>query len=300
MAQQKPVEDDRPVQEGDHVMISYEGLKDGKPFTETQRTENFTLKIGDGSILQDFDNGLIGMNAGESKEIKVKFPDDYFNDKLAGLDIDFQVTLNQIREEELPEINDDLAKKAGNYTTLVELKERIRQNLSEGYAKRVEQEMNEQIFTALIEKKDFDVPDVMVDYELDGIVEDAERSFAYRNTSLEEMGITRESIAEKYKDTAVKQVKRHLILEKIIEQENLTLGDEDLQDGLQEMADAFQQPVEQIKAYYSQNTDKLDYFKQTLLEKRAINLIIESGVIKEIDPPKEESDSAKPGSSADA
>jgi trigger factor len=294
MAQQKTVEDDRPAQEGDHVMISYEGLKDGKPFTETQRTENFTLKIGDGSILKDFDTGLIGMKAGDSKEIKVKFPDDYFNDKLAGLDIDFQVTLNQIREEELPEIDDDLAQKAGNYSTLVELKERIRQNLTEGYTKRVEQEMNEQIFTALIEKKDFDVPDVMVDFELDTIVDDAEKSFAYRNTSLEEMGITRESIAEKYRDTAVKQVKRHLILEKIIEQENLTLSEEQLQEGLQEMADAFQQPVEQIKAYYSQNTDKLDYFKQTLLEKRAINLIIESGVIKEIDPPKEESDSAKP------
>ena len=300
MAQQKPVEDDRPAQEGDHVMISYEGLKDGKPFTETQRTENFTLKIGDGSILLDFDTGLIGMKAGDSKEIKVKFPNDYFNEKLAGLDIDFQVTLNQIREEELPEINDDLAKKAGNYTTIVELKERIRQNLAEGYSKRVEQEMNEQIFTALIEQKDFDVPDVMVDYELDGIVQDAERSFAYRNTSLEEMGITRESIAEKYRDTAVKQVKRHLILEKIIEQENLTLSDEEVQDGLRDMADAFQQPVEQIKAYYSQNTDKLDYFKQTLLEKRAINLIIESGEIKEIDPPKEESDSEKPDSPADA
>ena len=300
MAQQKPVEDDRPAQEDDHVMISYEGLKDGKPFTETQRTENFNLKIGDGSILKDFDAGLIGMKVGESKEIKVKFPDDYFNDKLAGLGIDFQVTLNQIREEELPEINDDLAQKAGNYTSLVELKERIRQNLTEGYSKRVEQEMNEQIFTTLIEKKDFDVPDVMVDYELDGIVEDAERSFAYRNTSLEEMGISRESIAEKYRDTAVKQVKRHLILEKIIEQENLTLSDEEVQDGLQNMADAFQQPVEQIKAYYSQNTDKLDYFKQTLLEKRAINLIIESGEIKEVDPPKEESDSAKPDSPADA
>ena len=289
-----------PAQEDDHVMISYEGLKDGKPFTETQRTENFNLKIGDGSILKDFDAGLIGMKVGESKEIKVKFPDDYFNDKLAGLGIDFQVTLNQIREEELPEINDDLAQKAGNYTSLVELKERIRQNLTEGYSKRVEQEMNEQIFTTLIEKKDFDVPDVMVDYELDGIVEDAERSFAYRNTSLEEMGISRESIAEKYRDTAVKQVKRHLILEKIIEQENLTLSDEEVQDGLQDMADAFQQPVEQIKAYYSQNTDKLDYFKQTLLEKRAINLIIESGEIKEVDPPKEESDSAKPDNPADA
>ena len=102
--------------------------------------------------------------------------------------IDFQVTLNQIREEEVPDLDDDLAKKAGNYTSLVELKERIRENLTEGYAKRVEQEMNEQIFTALIDKANFDVPDAMVDYELEAIVDDAERSFAYRNTSLRRDG----------------------------------------------------------------------------------------------------------------
>ena len=182
----------------------------------------------------------------------------------------------------------------------MELKERIRRNLTEGYTKRVEQEMNEQIFTALIDKTKFDVPDAMVDYELEAIVDDAERSFAYRNTSLEEMGLTRESIAEKYRDTAVKQVKRHLILEKIVDQENLTLSDEELQAGLQDMAAAFQQPVEQIQAYYNQNSDKLDYFKQTLLEKRAVTLIIDNSVITEIEPPKENSDSTKPDSPADA
>ena len=117
---------------------------------------------------------------------------------------------------------------------------------------------------------------------------------------LEEMGLTRESISEQYRDTAVKQVKRHLILEKIIDQENLTLSDEELQTGLQDMADAFQQPVEQIQAYYNQNSDKLDYFKQTLLEKRAITLIIDNSVIKEIEPPKEEVETTKPDSPASA
>ncbi len=299
LAKQKPVAEDRPACEGDHVMITYEGLKDGKPFTETQRTENFTLKIGDGSILKDFDAGLIGMKAGESKEIKVKFPADYFNDKLAGLDIDFQVSLNQIREEEIPEINDDMAKMAGRYENLEELKERIRQNLEEGYAKRAEQELNEQIFKTLIDRTSFEVPDVMVDFELDAIVDEAERSFAYRNTSFEEMGLTRESIAEKYRGTAIKQVKRHLILEKIIDQEKIELGDDELQVGLQDMAAAFQQPVEQIQAYYSQNADKLDYFKQTLLEKKAITLIIDNSVIEEIEPAVDKPDEVKPDGPAD-
>lgn len=298
LAQQKPLEESRPAREGDHVLITYEGLKGGKPFAETQRTENFSLKIGDGRILGDFDAGLVGMQTGENKEIKVTFPADYFNAKLAGLEIDFQVTLEQIREEVLPKIDDDLAKKAGNYDSLDDLKQRIRQNLEQGYAKRVEQELNEQIFKSLIEKAEFEVPQVMVDYELEAIIEDAERSFAYRNISLEDLGLTKDSMADKYRDTAVKQVKRHLILDKIIDQEKLTLSDDELDAGLKDMADAFQQPLEQIKGYYTQNTDKLEYFKQTLLEKKAIAIIMESSDIKDVEPSDEKSGGLKPDSSS--
>jgi trigger factor len=110
------------------------------------------------------------------------------------------------------------------------------------------------------------------------------------------MGLSRETIAENYRDTAVKQVKRHLILEKIIDQENLTLTDEEVEAGLQEMADAFQQPVEQVKSFYNQNTDKLDYFKQTLLEKKAVKLIIQSSEIEEVEPSEQASDQNEPAS----
>ncbi len=283
----KPITEDRPAREDDFVLIDYEGLKDGKPFSETQKTENFTVKIGKGQILEDFDAGLVGMKPGDNKEIKAKFPEDYFNPKLAGLEIDFQVALNEIRQQELPEINDDLAKKAGNYSTLDELKDQIRNNLKQGYAKRSEQELNEQIFKALIKKVAFEVPEAMVEHELEGIVAEAERSFAYQNRSLEEMGLTRDGIAEKYRDTAVKQVRRHLILGKIIDQENLTLSDEELDDGYKDMAEAFNQPVDEIKKYYSQNKENLEYFKHTLLEKRAIGLIIDKSTIKKVEPENE-------------
>jgi trigger factor len=279
-----PIKEERPAREGDYVVIDYEGLKNGKPYTETQRTENFTTRIGDKKILKEFDEGLIGMRAGEHREIKIKFPEDYDNKNLAGLDIDFQVDLSEIREEVLPDIDDDLAKRAGDYQTLDELKGRIRENLRQGYDKRSEQEVNEQIFQALIDRTDFEVPDVLVEYELASIIDETERSFAYRNTSLEDMGLTREGIAEKYRDTALKQVKRHLILEKIIEQEALELGDEEMEQGMQDVADAFQQPLEQIKAFYSQNPDRIEFFKNTLLEKKAIRLIFESSRVDEVDP----------------
>jgi trigger factor len=292
-AQQHKVQPPRPVQAEDFVLIDYEGFKDGQPFDETSKTENFNLQIGRGTISNDFDDQLIGMQPGETKEFSVKFPEDYFNDKLADLEISFQVTLNDVREEILPPIDDVLAKKAGQYESLDDLKKAIIENLEQGYAKRIDQELNEQIFTQLIAKSDFEVPDAMVDMELEGIVNEAEQSFSYRNMTLEEMGLSRESIAERYRDTALKQVKRHLILGKMIEQEKLALADDELENALQDMATSFNQPVQEIKKFYDQNADKLDYFKHTLLEKKAIKLIIESSKMDDVEAELEAPESAE-------
>ena len=284
LAQQKPITEDRAAQKDDFVLVDYEGFKDGKPFAETQKTENFTMKIGTGHILKTFDEQVIGMKPGGKKEIKVNFPEDYFNDKLANLEINFQVTLHEIREEVLPEIDDEFAKRLGQYETFDDLKNAITDNLDQGYAKRVEQEMNEQIFEALISKSEFEVPDSMVDYELEGIIEEAERSFAYHNKSMEELGLSKEILSEKYRDTADKKVRRHLILGKIVEQEDMTLADQEMEEGFKEMAQTFNQPLEDIKNYYKQNEDKIEFFKHTLLEKKAVNLIIKSSTIEEVEP----------------
>lgn len=287
MARLEKIDEDRAAQEGDPVLIDYEGLKDGKPFAETQRTENFTLKIGAAKIAKDFDDALVGMTPGEEKEIRVVFPDDHFNKKLAGLSIDFQVTLKEIRKEILPDVDAEFAKKLGSYETVEDLKADIVKNLLQGYEKRTEQELNEQIYTALLDKTEFEVPDAMVNFELQNIVADAERSFAYHNVNMEDLGLTREKMAEQYRDTAVKQVRRHLILGKIIEQENMTLSDEELDKGFEEMAVSFNQPADRIKQYYQENKENLEFFKHTLLEKNAIRLIIDQSTVTEVAPEPE-------------
>jgi len=287
LAQQKTIEEVRPAREDDFALITYEGFKDGKPFEETSKTENFTMKLGQGRITKDFDTHVIGMKAGEKKDFSINFPEDYFNPKLAGLEITYSVTLNDVREEILPEIDDDLAKNLGSFTTLEDLKKAIRENLDQGYKKRVEQELNESIFSSLISKTEFEVPEALVDFELEQIIADAERSFSYHNTSMESLGLSREILSEKYRDTAEKQIRRHLILDKIIEQEKLTLKDEEIEEGFKKMSESFNQPVEEIKKFYKQNKDKLDFFKQTLLEKNAINLILESSAIENVEQVQE-------------
>lgn len=284
MAELKPVAEVRAAQTGDFLVLNYEGFKDGKPFSATQKTENFTMKLGDGKVAKEFDDGIMGMKPGESKEIPAKFPDDHANAELAGQEIVFQVTLNEIREEVLPPLDDELAKRMGPFGSLEELKTSIRGNLSSGYAKRTEQELNEQIFSDLIEKTLFEVPDALIDYELDHIISDTERAFTQQNISMQDVGLTRESMAGKYRDVAEKQARRHLILTKIVEQEKLQVTDEETDKAIREMADAYQQPFEDIKKYFMAQAERLMFFKETLLEKKAIQLIISNSEIEEVAP----------------
>jgi trigger factor len=284
LARLQKIADRRPVREGDHVLVDFEGFKDGRPYAGAPKTENFTLKVGAGSVVKDFDQQLVGMAAGETREFPVTFPADYANKDLAGQSLQFKVALSEIREEILPEMNDEFAKSAGRFETLQELKQGIVANLTQGYEKRVEQELSEQIFTGLLDRCQFEVPEALVEMELEGIIEEAERSFSYRNKSLQDAGLSREIIADQYRDTALKQVRRHLILGKIIDQEKLELSEDELNEALQKMADSFTQPLAEIRRYYREHPEKLDYFKHALLEKKAVKLVLDGSTVEDAEP----------------
>jgi trigger factor len=287
MARQEKLEEDRTVQMGDVAVIDYEGFKDGQPHEATQKTENFVVKIGEGRVIKDLDEGLVGMRVGQDKEVEVNFPEDYFSKDLAGQKIVFRVRLNEIRQEILPELNDDFARSLGDqFESMDVLIAKIRENLQGGYDKRVEQELNEQVFTKLLAQTDFEVPETLIESELEHILKDAERSFTESNRTFEELGLSREGLAEKYRPVAEKQVRRHLILTKLIEQEKLTVSDDELEKGLEEMAAGYRQPVDTIKAFYNRDPDSMTFFKHTLLEKKALQIILDNGKITEKTPEK--------------
>ncbi len=283
LAEYQPIKEDRAAAEGDHAVIDYEGLKDGQPFEPTQKTENYTLKIGQNSISEDFDKEIIGMKPGEQKEFTVTFPEDYHNKELAGLDIAFNVTLKEIREEVLPAADDKLAKQLGNFESIEDVKTAIRSNLQEGYDKRSEQEIQEQIFEKLLTEK-FELPETLVKFELDGIIEDMEMRFSQSNMTLDQLGLTREKLEEQYRDVAENQVRRHLFLSKIIEQESMDLTEDELNKEMDTLAQTVKQPVDFIKEYYQKNPDKLEGFKHALLEKKVFDLIIEKATVEEVEP----------------
>lgn len=296
----EPIEEERPLQDGDMALIDYEVSQNGQPFEAVQNAESYSMKVGDGQISEDLDGQMEGMNAEETRDIAVTFPDDHANTSLAGQQVTFQVTLHEIRKEIIPEINDSLAKKAGDYENLDALKAVITENLKTGIERRVEQELNEQVFSTIIEKTDFELPEALIEYELEGIISEAERSFMYQNISMEDMGLTRDVMSERYRETAERQVRRHLILDKIIEQDELKLEDEALQEGYQDMADNLGQTVEEIESFYRQNSQQLEFFKHSLLEKQTIALIIEKGKITEVVPEEISDEDEEAEESADA
>ncbi len=284
LAKQEPVKEDRPIQDGDFVVMDYEGFKDDKPFNQLPRTEDYRLKIGEGIISKDFDNQLIGMKTKEEKKVTIDFPSDHHNKKLAGQTITYHVVIKEILTETLPEINDDFAKQLGKFNTLDELKTTIANNLAEGYAKKSEQDLHEQVFNAILKKTEFEVPDIMVEYELQGIIADVARMFMMNNNMMpEQIEHLKETFAAKYRGTAVEQVRRHLVLGKIIEQKEIKLSDQELEEDFKEISKTQGMTFEDIKKFYQENPEKLELYKHALLEKKALNLVVESSTIEKIE-----------------
>jgi len=282
-AQLKSIEKDRRVQHGDYVLIDYEGFKDGEPYTPAGKTENFIVEVGSGRILKEFDQQLIGMHPNERKEFPVHFPADYFNNALADFDITFEVTLQEIKEEILPDIDDEFAKDLGGYETLPELRDAISKQLERRYETQSERALRTDIIDMLIEQQDFELPEVLVKHELSALVQEAHDALSYRGLSLEDAAQTEESLSKRYHPEAERRGREYLLLQKVVDQEELTLTDEILEHAYNEMAEAMNRPVETIKQFHNSSKEAYEVFKQRTLEKEAIKLIIENSTIERIE-----------------
>ena len=284
MAKKETVKEIRLVKDTDFVLIDYEGFLNGAPFDKTPKIENYLMGISRGALPKEFSDKLTGSIPVQDFEIEVPYAEDYYIEDLKGKTIVYKVKLKEIQEEILPELNDDLVKGLGKFETLDEVRASIRQNLEKGYAQRVKHELSEQIFQNLLEKSKFEVPEAMIEGEINGIIMEAEQAYAANNTSLEEAGLSGDIIRTQYRDVAEKQARRHIILDKIITQAKLELTDEELEKSFQEMAIGMNAPVEAVKNYFNRDQIQLAYYKHTQLEKKAVDIIIEKGNLTDVEP----------------
>ncbi len=293
LAKKETVTEERQVKEDDFVLIDYEGFLDNEPCKQTPKVENYVMGIGKPGMPKEFSQKLIGSIPVQDIEIEVPYSEGYHVDELKGKTVVYKVKLKEIQEEILPEADDELAKSlGGKFESLEALRTSIRENLEKGYDQRVKHELSEQIFQNLLEKCKFDIPDALIESELDGITMEAQQAYTANNTSLEEVGLTEKNIRTQYRDVAEKQAGRHLILDKIISQAKLELTEEELEKGYAEMAKAMNASVDAIKNYFNMDARQLDYYKQTQLEKKAVDLIIEKGSVTEVEPKDDEPEAA--------
>ncbi|MEA2060534.1 MAG: trigger factor [Thermodesulfobacteriota bacterium] len=291
LAKKETVQEERPVKEDDFVLIDYEGYVDGQPFDQTPKIENYVMAIGGNTLPQAFSEKLIGVIPQKELEVEVSYSADDPDKTLAGRTIVYKVFLKEIQEDVLPPADDALAQELGKYETLDQVKKEINDTLTTGNKKRVHHELSEQVFTTLLERHPFEAPEAMIEVELENIVTEAEQSCSQNNTSLEKAGLSRDILKSQYRDVAEKQAKRHLLMGKIIDQENLELTDEELERSFEEMAENMRAKVDAIKNFFNKDQNQLEYFKLIQLEKKAVGIIIDNAEIEEVDPDQDDTTS---------
>lgn len=269
-----------PVKDGDHVIIDYAGFVGENQF-EGGTAENQTLVIGSGQFIPGFEEQLIGAQAGEDVEVKVTFPDPYHSEELAGKDAIFKVKIHEIKEKELPELDDEFAKDVSEKDTLEELKSDIKNRLEEAAKNKEEKELREEVLKKVVENTNVDIPEVMVESETDHMIDEFNYQLQFQglnlDTYLQYTNTKLEDIREQMKEEAYNRVKTQLTLEAIEKAENIEVAEEDLNKELEKYAEQYKMEVEKFKK--TLRDQDYDQIKMGIQSKKAIDFLVQEAKI---------------------
>jgi trigger factor len=276
----KTVSEDRPIQTGDYVIVDYEASVEGKPLEGAKATD-FTVEVGSGQFIPTVEEKLIGLRLGEEKEIEVSFPEDYGYQKWAGKTILFHVKIKEIKEKVLPVLDDEFAKDLGDYSSLEELKTKLRGEIEKEKELALERQLKDQVVDQLLEANPFEVPESLVEEQAKALVSDMKLRLAAQGLDLKNLGVTEEKLQGDYKAMAQKQVKTFLILEKIASQEGIAATDEEADERLKEMAERMHQTFDVVKRYYEKN-GLLPEVKAGILRDKTLHFLLEKANVNTI------------------
>lgn len=270
--------DDRAAENGDDVVIDFEGFKDGVAF-DGGKAEKFTLKLGSGQFIPGFEDQVVGHNIGDEFDINVTFPEDYQAKELAGAPVVFKIKLHEIKTTELPELDDDFVKDTSDFNTVDELRADVRKHLEEDAEKQADNEVETAILDAVISKLEGEIPEVMYENKVNDMIEDLSQRLAQQGIQLDMYlkftGMTMDSLKTTYREQAEKQVKLRLALEKVVELEAIEPTEEEIEQEFAHIGEHYNMPVETVKQYINAEDIKLD-----VAVGKAVDLIKESAVIE--------------------
>ncbi len=244
--------EDRAVKKDDIANIDFEGFCDGVAF-DGGKGENFDLTIGSGQFIPGFEDQLIGKNIGDEVEVNVKFPDEYHAEDLKGKDAMFKVKINGIKVKELPELDDEFAKDVSEFDTLEELQKDTKEKLSAANKERAQHETEENVIQAVCDATEIDIPEEMIDNQIQNMIRDFDMQMRYQGMSLEQYmtytGTTMDMLKDQFKEEAGKRVKTSLILEKVCELEGIKATDADVEKEYQKTVESSGMKLEDVKKY---------------------------------------------------
>lgn len=252
---------DRPAQEGDVVVLDYEGFVDGKPFAGG-KDENHQLKLGSQSFIPGFEEQLIGSKAGEERAVEVTFPADYHAAELAGKKATFQCKVHEVQENRVDELDDEFAKDVSEFETLAELKADILDKMQKRKDDEAQSVWEQNLMEKLLESFEAEIPEVMFESELDDIAQDFDLRMRYQGLNLEQYlqftGSDLKAFRDSFKDQAIKRVKTRLALEKVAALEKIEIAAEEMEQEYQRLADQYNTELSKVKAAISAASLKKD------------------------------------------
>ena len=272
-----PVED-RPVEKDDVANIDFEGFCDGIPF-DGGKGEGFDLTIGSGQFIPGFEEQLIGKNIGDEVDVNVTFPEEYHAEELKGKPALFKVKINSIKVKELPELDDEFAKDVSEFDTLEDLKKDIKEKLSKAGKENAAHKTEENVINAVCDATEIDIPDAMINSQIDKMLRDFDMNMRYQGLNLEQYlkytGMTVDKMREQFKDDAAKNVKTSLVLEKICEAEGIDASEDEINKEYESMAESNGMKIEDIKKYVSE-----DDVKETIKARNTIKFLVDNANFK--------------------
>lgn len=273
--------EDRAVEANDTTVIDFEGFVDGVAF-EGGKAENHELKLGSNTFIPGFEDQVVGMKTEEEKDINVKFPEEYFSKELAGKDAVFKVKVHEIKEKELPKIDDDFAKDVSEFDTLKELKADIKAKKEEANAQRSKNELQEVAVKAVAEATSIDIPSGMIEAEIDSMVQDMDQRLAYQGLGLEQylkmVGKSMEDYKKDCEEPAQEAVKMRLVLEAVAKDAKIQVTDKEIEEKMKELAAAYGRKEEELM----KNEELKKNIEISIQSEKAMDYIIDHAKVKEV------------------
>ena len=273
--------EDRATEDGDTVIIDFDGYVDGKQF-EGGYAEDYTLVLGSHSFIDNFEDQLVGKNLGEDVEVNVTFPEEYHVDELKGKPALFKVKIKEIQKKELPELDDDFAQDVSDFDTLDEYKADVEKKILENKENQIKREQEDQIIEKIIENAQMEIPQQMITAQTRQMTQEFAQRLQSQGLSLEQYmqftGLTPQKMMEDLEPQALKRIQSRLVLEAVVAAENIEASDEEIDKELENMASMYQMEIDKLKELIGDDEKK--QIGMDLAVQKAVEFVVKEAVEK--------------------